>query len=131
MKTPTTKKNQVSIIKKIKSQIKPNIVDIQTFKNNVIKTRDLLFLRKDNVAYFDTNGKPLDSGSQKLFERNDIPKLGLTLNLGKAKTTKYCYITLPISEREGLTMTLNQITALIKDLRNTVDKLNLETVRNC
>jgi len=37
---------------------------------------------------------------------------------------------LPISEgeREGPTMTLNQITAVIKDLRNTVDKLNLETV---
>jgi len=36
---------------------------------------------------------------------------------------------LPISEGEpeGPTMTLNQITAVIKDLRNTVDKLNLET----
>jgi len=37
---------------------------------------------------------------------------------------------LPISkgEPEDPTMTLNQITAAIKDLQNTVDKLNLETV---
>jgi len=60
------------------SRINPSIIDIQTFKNSVIETRDLLFLRK-NIAYFiDTNGK--DSGSQKLFKgtfkRNDIPKLG-------------------------------------------------------
>jgi len=90
-------------------------------------------LRKDNVAYFvDTDGKPLDSGSQKLFERNDIPKLG-SLDLGEAKAIKHkkrYHITLPISEneREGPTMTLNRITAVIKDLRNTVDKLNLETI---
>jgi len=31
-------------------------------------------------------------------------------------------------EREGPTMTLNQITAVIKDLRNALDKLNLETI---
>jgi len=37
---------------------------------------------------------------------------------------------LPISEseREDPTMTLNQITAVIKNLRNTVDKLNLEKI---
>jgi len=58
-------------------QMKPAITNIQTFKNNVIDSRDLLFLRKDNIAYFvDINGKPLDSGSQKLFERNEIPSLG-------------------------------------------------------
>jgi len=52
------------------SQVKPTITDIQTFKSNIIDSRDLLFLRKDNIAYFvDINGKPLDSGSQKLFER--------------------------------------------------------------
>lgn len=40
-------------------------------KNNIIESKELLFLRKDNVTYFmDTDGNPLDSGSQKLFERN-------------------------------------------------------------
>lgn len=38
----------------------------------MIETRDLLFLRKDNLVYFiDINGNPLDSGLQKLFERNE------------------------------------------------------------
>jgi len=93
----------------------PSIIDIQTFKNSVIETRDLLFLRKDNVAYFvDTNEKPLDSGSQKLFERNDILKLG-PLDLGEVKAIKHkkrYHIALAISkdERKGPTMTLNQIT---------------------
>jgi len=46
------KKNQTS-------QIKPTIIDIQTLKSNTVKSRDLLFLRKDNIAYFvDINGKP-------------------------------------------------------------------------
>jgi len=59
----------------------PTITNIQTFKNNVINSRDLLFLRKDNIAYFvDINGKSLDFGSQKLFGRNEIPNLeSLTL----------------------------------------------------
>jgi len=71
------------------SHMKPTIIDIQTFKGNVIDIRDLLFLRKDNIAYFDDiNGKPLDSGSQKLFERNEISNLG-SLTLRKAKTIKY------------------------------------------
>jgi len=53
--------------------------------------------------------------------------------VGKAKEIKYkkyCHIVLPISkgEREGPTMTLTQISAVIKDLRNTVDKLNLKTL---
>jgi len=114
-------------------QMKPTITNIQTFKNNVIDSRDLLFLRKDNIAYFvDINGKPLASGSQKLFERNVIPNLGF-LTLGKAKVIKYkkyYHIALPISEeqREGPTMTMNQISTAIKDLRNTVDKLKLETL---
>jgi len=69
-------------------RINPSIIDIQTFKNSVIETSDLLFLRKDNVAYFVDTEKPLDSGSQKLFERNDIPKLG-SLDLGEAKTIKH------------------------------------------
>jgi len=55
--------------------------------NNIIDSRDLLFLRKDNVAYFiDINGKPLDSGPQKLFETNEIPCLG---NLALGKVIKY------------------------------------------
>lgn len=67
------------------SQNKPTISNIQTIKNNIIDSRDLLFLRKDNVAYFvDTNGKPLDFGSQKLFEQNEIPNLSF-LTLGEAK----------------------------------------------
>jgi len=86
-KTLMKKRNQLSMITKIKSRIKSNIIDIQTFKNNVIETRDLLFLRKDNIAYF-IDTKPLDSGLQKLFERNDIPKLG-SLNLEEAKVIKY------------------------------------------
>jgi len=37
---------------------------------------------------------------------------------------------LPVSEeqKEGSTMTMNQIATAIKDLRNIVDKLNLETL---
>jgi len=104
-------------------QTKPNITDIQTLKSNIIESRDLLFLRKDNVTYFvNIDGKPLDSGSQKLFERNEIPKLS-PLTLGKAKAIKYkkhYHIALPINEglREGPTMTLTQIAAAIKDLRD-------------
>jgi len=50
-------------------QMKPTITNVQTFKNNIIDSCDLLFLRKDNIACFvDINEKPLDSGSQKLFE---------------------------------------------------------------
>jgi len=71
------------------SQMKSTITDIQTFKGNIIDSRELLFLRKNNIAYFvDINGKPLDSGSQKLFEQNEIPNLG-SLTLGKAKAIKY------------------------------------------
>ncbi|XP_018343024.1 PREDICTED: putative uncharacterized protein DDB_G0294196 [Trachymyrmex septentrionalis] len=80
--------------------------EIKITKDNVINSRDLLFLRRDNVAYFvDTNGRPLDSGSQKLFERNEIPCLG-DLTVGQAKAIKYkkhYHIALPVSEgqREG------------------------------
>jgi len=82
------------------SQMKPIITDIQTFKGNIIDSCDLLFLRKDNIAYF-VDGKPLDSGSQKLFERNEIPNLG-SLILGKVKAIKYkkyYHIALPVSEK--------------------------------
>jgi len=34
------------------SQMKPTITDIQIFKGNIIDSRDLLFLHKDNIAYF-------------------------------------------------------------------------------
>jgi len=36
-------------------RIKFSITDIQTFKNNVIETRDLLFLRKDVTYFIDSN----------------------------------------------------------------------------
>lgn len=94
---------------------------------------ELLFLRKDNIAYFvDTNKRPLDSESQKLFEQNELPKLS-PLTLGKAKLVKYrkyYHIALPISEglRESLTMTLTQITATIKNLRDIADELKLDTI---
>jgi len=72
--------------------MKPSIVKDQIIKNNILDSRELLFLQKDakdcNVAYFvDTDGKPLDSCSQKLFEKNEIPNLG-SLALGKAKAIK-------------------------------------------
>jgi len=61
----------------------------------------LLFLSKDNIAYFvDINGKPLNFDLQKLFERNEIPNLD-SLILGKAKSIKYkkyYHIALSISE---------------------------------
>ena len=91
---------------------KPTIITSQTIKNNIIESRELLFLRKDNLVYFvDTHGKPLDSGSQKLFERNELPNLG-DLTLGQAKAIKpknYYHIALTISEGqlEGPTLTLN------------------------
>ncbi|KAL6263107.1 hypothetical protein P5V15_005909 [Pogonomyrmex californicus] len=90
---------------------KPVIVENQALKSNIIDSRELLFLRKDNIVYFvDINGKPLDSGSQKLFERNELPKLR-DLILGKTRAIKYrnyYHLVLTISEgqREGPTMTL-------------------------
>jgi len=68
-------------------------------------------LRKDNVAFFvDTDEKPLDFDSQKLFERNEIPNLGgLALEKTKAiKYKKYYHMALLICEgqREGPTITL-------------------------
>ena len=51
-------------IQKLKGKTGPIIVNDQIIKNNILDFRDLLFLRKDNVAYFiDTNGRPLDSDS--------------------------------------------------------------------
>ena len=48
-------------IQKLKGKIRPIIVNDQTIENNILDSRELLFLRKDNVAYFvDTNGRPLD-----------------------------------------------------------------------
>jgi len=65
------------------------------------------------------------------FERKEIPNLG-SLALGKAKAIKYkkhYHMALPFckGQREGPTMTLTQITAVIKDLR-IVEKLKLETI---
>lgn len=65
-----------------KSKAKPRLtIKHQVVKNNIVDSRELLFLRKDNEAYFvNTNGKPLDSDSQK---RNEILSLGV-LTLGQA-----------------------------------------------
>lgn len=100
--------------------------------NNIVESRELLFLRKDNVAYFmNTNGNPLDSGSQKVFERNALPNLeSLTLSQVKAiKYKNFYHLILPISEgkREGPTMGLTQIIATITHLRELIDELKLET----
>ena len=120
-------------IQKLKGKTGPIIVNDQIIKNNILDSRDLLFLRKDNSVYFvDTNGKPLDSGSQKLFERNEISHLE-NLALGKAKVIKYkkyYHLVLPISEgqREGPTITFIQISAVIKDLRSVTEELKLETI---
>ncbi|KAL6421531.1 hypothetical protein ACFW04_014290 [Cataglyphis niger] len=70
-------------------KVKPAIIENRITKSNIIDSRELLFLRKDNVAYFvNTQRKPLDSGSQKLFERNGLPNLG-SLMLGNTKAIKY------------------------------------------
>ena len=58
----------------------------------------------------DTDGRPLDSGSQKHFERNEIV---WKISVGEAKAIKYkkyYHVALFISEgqREGPTMTLSQ-----------------------
>ena len=90
-------------------------------------------MRKDHVAYFvDIYGKPLDSGSQKLFERNELPKLE-SLTVGKAKAIKYkkyYHVALPISEglREGPTLTLERIIETLKELQNITEELKLETI---
>ncbi|KAG5318833.1 POL4 protein, partial [Pseudoatta argentina] len=120
-------------IQKLKGKTGLIIVNDQIMENNILDSRELLFLRKDNVAHFvDTNGRPLDLGSQKLFERNEMPCLG-DLALGKAKVIKYkkhYHLALPVSEgqREGPTMTLTQTFAVIKDLRFVTENLKLETV---
>ena len=116
-------------IQKLKGKTGPIIVNDQIIKNNILDSRDLLFLRKDNVAYFvDTNGRPLDSGSQKLFERNKIPRLEAQGKAKVVKYKKYYHLALPISEgqREGPTMT--QISVVIKDLRSVTEELKLETI---
>lgn len=52
--------NQNQVISKVCK--KPTVINIQTFKENIIETRDLLFLRKDNITYLtDTNGTCLFS----------------------------------------------------------------------
>ena len=112
---------------------KPVIIENKIIKSNIIDSRDLLFLRKDHVAYFvDIHGNPLDAGSQKLFERNELPNLE-SLTLGKAKAIKhkkYYHVALPICEesREGPTLTLNNIINTLKDLRHVTEKLKLETI---
>ena len=117
----------------LKAKLKSTIVNNQFNSGNIVDSRELLFLRKDNVAYFvDTKGNPLDSGSQKLFERNALPNLE-TLILGKTKTIKYknfYHMVLPVSEgqREGPTLTLTHITTVLNDLRVITDNLKLESL---
>ena len=115
------------------SKHKPTVISSQTINKNIIESRDLLFLRKDNLAYFvDINGKPLDTGSQKLFERNQLPNFGL-LTLGEAKAIKhkkYLHVVLPVKAEQniGPTMTLHNISCAISSLRKLTDKLNLDTL---
>ncbi|KAL6418934.1 hypothetical protein ACFW04_011685 [Cataglyphis niger] len=77
-------------------------------------------------------GKPLDSGSQKLFERNGLPNMG-SLVLGDTKAIKYknhYHMALPISEaqREGPTVTLNHIIEALRKLRHIAEDLQLKTI---
>ncbi|KAM0730323.1 Retrovirus-related Pol polyprotein from transposon 17.6 [Formica fusca] len=126
--------NEQDIINKnLKSRkTKPAFIENGITHGNVIDSRELLFLRKDNIVYFvDTQGKPLDSGSQKLFERKELPNLG-SLVLGKVKAIKYknhYHVALPVSEeqREGPTATLKQIVKILTDLRKITEDLKLET----
>src|SRR5436190_152070 len=131
--TETEKDNeQDEINKNLKLKKKKSFVIENETAKNIIDSRELLFLRKDHVAYFvDIHGNPLDAGSQKLFERNELPKLG-PLVLGKTKAIKYksyYHMALPICEeqREGPTLTLSYIVETLTDLKQTVEKLNLET----
>ncbi|KAL6427138.1 hypothetical protein ACFW04_008640 [Cataglyphis niger] len=114
-------------------KVKPAIIENRITKSNIIDSRELLFLRKDNVAYFvDTQGKPLDSGSQKLFERNGLPNMG-SLVLGDTKAIKYknhYHMALHISEaqREGPTVTLTHIIEALRKLRHIAENLQLKTI---
>ncbi|KAL6253461.1 hypothetical protein P5V15_015307 [Pogonomyrmex californicus] len=111
---------------------KSMIIKDQIVKNNIIDLRELFFLRKDNLTYFvDTSGKPLDSDSQKLFERNELPKLS-NLTLGEARVIKYknyYHLILTVSEEQrGPTITLTQITLALMNVRKLIDELKLETI---
>ncbi|KAL6266190.1 hypothetical protein P5V15_003050 [Pogonomyrmex californicus] len=115
------------------NKLKPTIIDNKLIKNNVVDFRELLFLRKDNVAYFvDVNGNPLDSGVQKLFERNELPTLNeLTLCRPQVvKRKNYFHVALPIDEglKEGPIMILNYITQTLIKLRKITEELKLETI---
>ncbi|XP_029675230.1 uncharacterized protein LOC115242829 [Formica exsecta] len=126
--------NEQNIINKnLKSRkTKPAFIENRIIHGNVIDSRELLFLRKDNIVYFvDTQGRPLDSGSQKLFEQKELPNLG-SLVLGKVKAIKHknhYHVALPVSEeqREGPTATLKQIVKILTDLRKIIEDLKLET----
>ncbi|XP_032690713.1 uncharacterized protein LOC116853662 [Odontomachus brunneus] len=112
---------------------KPRIIDIQTRANNLVESRDLHFLLKDNLLYFtDILGNPLDSGARKLFERQEIPKLtGLSLGIAKLiKRYQRYHIILPISEdqQEGPTRILNNIYQGITNLRKIAENLKLSSI---
>jgi len=96
------------------SGVKPT--KVQTIKNNVIESRDLVYLIIIFINYScvriirrilcrHINGTSLNSGSQKLFERNEIPSLNsLILEEAKAiKYKKYYHIALPINEGQRKT----------------------------
>ncbi|KAL6264251.1 hypothetical protein P5V15_004340 [Pogonomyrmex californicus] len=115
------------------NKLKPTIIDHKLMKNNVVDSRELLFFRKDNVAYFvDVDGNPLDSGAQKLLERNELPTLN-ELALCRPQVVKrknYFHMAFPIDEglREGPTMILNYITQTLMELRKITEELKLETI---
>lgn len=112
---------------------KPRVTHNLTVKTNIIESRDLHYLRKDNLLYFtDTLGNPVDIGARKLYERQEIPKLN-NLHLGQAtlvKRYRTYHIILPISEdqTEGPTEVLTNITQAIANLRKIAEDLRLASI---
>ncbi|XP_025161592.1 uncharacterized protein LOC112590101, partial [Harpegnathos saltator] len=105
----------------------------QSKESNLIDSRDLHFLRKDNLLYFtDISGNPVDDGGNKLFERQEMPKVtNLSISIAKfIKRNKRYHIILPISEdqKEGPTMILKNITQAIINLRQTAESMNLASI---
>ncbi|KAL6268253.1 hypothetical protein P5V15_001368 [Pogonomyrmex californicus] len=109
-------------------KLNPTIIDYKLMKNNVVDSHELLFLRKDNIAYFvDVDGNPLDFGARKLLECNELPTFN-ELALCRPQVVKrknYFHMALPIDEelREGPTMILNYITQTLMELKYNSDEI--------
>lgn len=74
----------------------------------------------------------LDAGAVKLFERQEMPRLGnLSVRIPKLiKKGKRYYIILPISEdqKEGPTMILDNINQAVLRLQKEAENLNLTSI---